>query len=72
MYYEINVAERDKTSGEVRYRYLFATSKLTTRDDVRRVLPKLQAAFPEPAYKLSVMRREEISTSYHPTVFLKD
>ena len=58
MYYEINVAQRNKNGD---YHHFFATTKRSAWDkrSVATLLKALVAAFPKPEYEISVTRWEE-------------
>lgn len=61
MYYEINVAKLDKTTG--RYHHFFATSERScvTHGEFKKVLSAIKARFLEPEYKISATYCEKVS-----------
>jgi hypothetical protein len=70
MYYEINVAKKNKDGI---YVHLFATAErsLTYYKQVINLLKKFMIMFPAPEHNISVHEYPEEFTTYEPKEFLK-
>ena len=68
MYYEINVSKKD---GRI-YRHLFATAKrsCSSNREAAKVLHELLEKFPDPLYKVSMIKWEEEGFAIDPTKFM--
>ena len=71
MYYEINVAKKDK-KGE--YRHYFATAKrsITTQTQLQEMTKHFMTVFPAPEYHISVSYVPEVSYGMEAQDFLNN
>jgi hypothetical protein len=75
MYYEINIAKQNKTIGaNGRYEHYFATADRSITDRIRmeKVYADIKKAFPEPDFKISVVRWELVGETINMSLPVKE